>query len=81
VAAAVKCGARWIVSDNRRHFPAISLTAHKLECVTVDAFLSLHLRSDPATFTEILVQQASDIHWPLEKLLERHVASIAQLRR
>ncbi len=81
LAAGVKCGARWIVSDNRRHFPAAALVPHKLECVTADAFLSLHLRSDPAMFTDILVQQAADIDWPIEKLLERHVPSLARLGR
>ena len=80
-AAAVKCCARWIVSDNRRHFSAGALSPHKLECVTVDAFLSLHLHRDPVRFADILVQQAADIHWPIEKLLERHVPSVARLGR
>ena len=38
LAAAVKCGAQWIVSDNVKHFPADALSPYRLECLTADNF-------------------------------------------
>jgi hypothetical protein len=62
LAAAVKCSAQWIVSDNRRHFPVSALAPHKLACMTVDAFLFRQSHRHPTAFRDILVQQAADIN-------------------
>jgi hypothetical protein len=77
--AAVKCGARAIVSDNRRHFPAVSLLPYKLECMTVDDFLAHQFRIAPDFFIGVLHAQASDIGWTLPQLLAKHVPSLSRL--
>lgn len=58
LAAAVKCGVRVIVSDNRKHFPFPSLLPYKLECLTTDGFLVEQYHVDPAAFVAILTEQA-----------------------
>ncbi len=40
LAAAVRCGADTIVSDNKKHFPRKALEPYRLECVTADEFLA-----------------------------------------
>jgi hypothetical protein len=79
LAAAVKCGASAVVSDNVRHFPKASLAPYSLECESADAFLLGQYRSHPDAFTGILVEQAEDIGWTLAELAARHVPSIAKL--
>src|ERR1022692_4422289 len=37
-AAAVKCGAHSIVSDNVKHFPTEALSPYNMECLTADDF-------------------------------------------
>jgi predicted nucleic acid-binding protein len=41
LAAAIKCGARYIVTDNLRDFPASALAAHGIDAVDADVFLSM----------------------------------------
>jgi hypothetical protein len=79
VAAAVRCGARIVVSDNIRHFPKGSLAAYGMECLSADAFLTRQYERNPDAFKGILVEQASDIGWTLAELAARHVASVARL--
>jgi hypothetical protein len=79
VAAAVKCGARMIVSDNQRHFPAASLKPHQLECVTADRFLADQYGRSTDAFCCVLREQAADIRWSLPQLIARHVPSLARL--
>ena len=40
LAAAVKCGAHAIVSDNQKDFPPESMAPYNLECLTADAVAS-----------------------------------------
>src|ERR1022692_3268410 len=67
LAAAVKCGAHSIVSDNVKHFPTEALSPYNMECLTPDAFIS------------VLVEQASDIGWTLTQLISKHVPSLSKL--
>jgi hypothetical protein len=67
LAAAVKCGAHSIVSDNVKHFPTEALSPYNLECLTADAFIS------------VLVEQARDIGWTLPQLISKHVPSLSKL--
>jgi predicted nucleic acid-binding protein len=39
LAAAVRCSAQAIVSNNKKHFPADILELHEMECITADEFL------------------------------------------
>jgi hypothetical protein len=79
LAAAVKCGAHAIVSDNVKHFPDSSLSPHKLECMTVDNFLVRQYHLDPGRFIGVLRGQASDIQWTLPRLISKHVPSLSRL--
>ena len=40
LAAAIRCGAQYIVTDNLADFPAEVLTRHEIEAVDADGFLS-----------------------------------------
>jgi predicted nucleic acid-binding protein len=79
LAAAVRCGAHFIVSDNRKHFPPRSLVRYGLECLTADEFLSNQYHLDPDVFIGVLTAQAEDIGWTLRQLLSKHVPSLSQL--
>ena len=79
LAAAVKCGANCIVSDNKKHFPATALEPYDLECLTAAEFLEHQYHLNPDHFIVILKQQAEDIGWPLPHLLSRHVKSLTKL--
>jgi predicted nucleic acid-binding protein len=79
VAAAVRCGAHAIVSDNVKHFPKESLAAYGLECLTADGFLVHQYHLNPDAFIEVLVQQASDIGCSLSQLISKHVPSLSTL--
>jgi predicted nucleic acid-binding protein len=81
LAAAVKCAAHTIVSDNRRHFPSASLSPYKLECLTADDFLVRQYLLDPAGFIGVLTEQAADIQWTLPQLISKHVPSSSRLIR
>lgn len=81
LAAAVKCGAHAIVSDNQRHFPAVALSPYRLECMTVDKFLVQQYHLDPDAFIGVLREQASDIKWTLPQLISKHVPSLSRLIR
>jgi len=79
LAAAVKCGAHSIVSDNKKHFPPESPAPYGLECLTANEFLAhqYHLNSD--AFIDVLTQQANDIGWTLTQLIAKHVPSLSKL--
>jgi predicted nucleic acid-binding protein len=65
LAAAVKCGAHAIVSDNVKHFPVESLTPYSIECMTADEFLEHQYHLNPDAFIGVLAEQAMDIGWTL----------------
>jgi len=77
LAAAVKCGAHAIVSNNEKHFPAESLTPYHLECLTADQFLVHQYHLGPDAFITVLREQASDIKWTLPHLISKHVPSLS----
>ncbi len=79
LAAAVRCGAHAIVSDNEKHFPAEVLEPYEMECITADEFLEHQYHLNPDLFIGRLVEQASDINWTLHQLISRHVPSLARL--
>jgi hypothetical protein len=79
LAAAVKCGAHTIVSDNKKHFPEESLSPYNLECLTADEFLVHQYHLDPDAFINVLREQASDIKWTLPHLISKHVPSLSKL--
>ena len=79
LAAAVKCGAHSIVSNNAKHFPQESLAPYHLECLTADEFLKHQYHLNPDAFIGVLVEQASDIGWTLPQLISRHVPSLSKL--
>ena len=79
LAAAVRCGAHGIVTDNGKHFPAEALAPYGLECLTADDFLVHQYHLNPDAFIGVLVEQAADIGWTLPQLLSRHVPSLSKV--
>jgi hypothetical protein len=79
LAAAVKCGAHCIVTDNLKHFPKTSLAPFELDCLTADAFLDHQYHLDADTVIAVLTEQAMDIGWTLPQLLSKHVPSLGKL--
>ena len=79
LAAAVKCGAHSIVSDNVKHFQKEALSPYGLECLTADDFMRHQYHLDPDAFISVLVEQARDIGWTLPRLISKHVPSLSQL--
>lgn len=81
LAAAVRCGAHCIVTNNTRHFPKASLSPYGLDCLTADEFLEHQYHLDPDAFINVLVEQAKDIGWTLPQLISKHVPSLSKLIR
>ena len=79
LAAAIRCGADSIVSNNARHFSQDSLAPYGLECLTADDFLKHQYHLNPDAFIGVLAEQASDIGWTLKQLLSKHVPSLSKL--
>jgi predicted nucleic acid-binding protein len=79
LAAAVKCGAHAIVSDNVKHFPVAALATYGVECLTASNFLEHQYHLDPDGFISVLTQQAADIGWTLSQLISKHVPSLSKL--
>lgn len=79
LAAAVRCGAHAIVSDNVKHFPKASLATYGIECVTANVFLEHQYHLDPDSFIGVLTEQARDIGWTLPRLISKHVPALSKL--
>ncbi len=79
LAAAVRCGAHAIISDNEKHFPEKALAPYNLECLTADKFLQHQYHLNPDLFIRKLSEQAADIGYPLHTLISKHVPSLAKL--
>jgi len=79
LAAAVKCGAHSIVSDNVKHFPTEALSPYNLECLTANDFMTHQYHLNPDAFISVLVEQARDIGWTLPQLISKHVPSLSKL--
>jgi predicted nucleic acid-binding protein len=81
LAAAVRCGANAIVTDNTRHFPRKSLAPYDLECLSADEFLEHQYHLDPDAFIDVLRDQAADVNFTLPHLISLHVPSLSRLIR
>lgn len=79
LAAAVRCGAHAIISNNKRHFPADCLQPYGLECLTADEFVQHRYHLEPDLFITKLREQASDIGWSLYRLISNHVPLLGKL--
>jgi predicted nucleic acid-binding protein len=79
LAAAVRCRAHAIVTNNEKHFPRESLEPYGLECVSADKFLEDQYHLNPDVFIGKLVEQALEIKWTLPQLIAKHVPSLARL--
>lgn len=77
LAAAIKCGAQMILTDNQRDFPCEALQPYGIECKTAEAFLIDQYHLDEDTFIAVLRQQALDTNSTLAHLISRHVPSLA----
>ena len=84
LAAAVRCGARAIITENVRHFPPESANPYDLDVLTPDDFLvhQFHLNED--LLREKLAAQTAAQGVALEALLgrlERRVPNCVKLLR
>lgn len=79
VAAAIRCGAHAIVTNNLKHFPPSSLKHSGIECVSPDGFIEDQYHLNPDQFITILEQQAADIEWTLPELIAKHVPCLRRL--
>ena len=79
LAAAVRCGAHCIVSNNKKHFPNEALGEFDLECLTADEFIERQYDLNPDLCINVLKEQASDIGRTLPQLISRHVPCLARL--
>jgi hypothetical protein len=79
LAAAVRCGAHAIVSNNKKHFPSRALRPYDIECLTADEFLEHQYDLNPDLFIKKLIEQARDIDWTLRQLIQKHVPSLARV--
>lgn len=70
LAAAVKCGAQVIVTQNLRHFPSRLLLPFEIEAQTPDDFLVHLFHLDPEMMVRIIIKQAGDLRKPPRTVLE-----------
>ena len=71
LAAAVRCGAHAIVSDNKKDFPRESLCPYNLDCLTSDEFLVHQFHLAPEMVIDKLQMQAKKRNVSLSGLLMR----------
>jgi predicted nucleic acid-binding protein len=71
VAAAIRCGAHAIVTDNVRHFPPASVKPYGLDVLTPDNFLIHQFRQNRELLAGTLGAQAGARGIALESLLDR----------
>jgi predicted nucleic acid-binding protein len=71
LAAAVKCGANAIVTDNTKDFPSSSLKPYGIERMTADYFLVHQYHFDEDQVMTVLEQQATKSKATLPQLLSR----------
>lgn len=64
LAAAVRTGARLIVTENLRDFPASACAKYDVEARRADAFLTDLLDAAPEIMVEIIREQAADLRHP-----------------
>lgn len=85
LAAAVHCGAQYIVTSNLRDFPATLLRKHGVEARTPDGFVEMLLNADAETVTSVLERDRRGLHVPAmniaqyrEALARNHLEGIAK---
>jgi len=71
LAAAVKCGANAILTENTKHFPDGSLAPYGVETITADNFLIHQYHFDKNQVLTILEQQATKIKVEVPELLTK----------
>ena len=71
LAAAVRCGAHAIISDNKKDFPPDSLSPYDLDCLTSDEFLVHQFHLAPELVIDKLLMQAKKRNVSLVGLLMR----------
>ncbi|SRR5258708_24376 len=87
LAAAVACHAQIIVTQNLKDFPQRYLAPFNIKAQAPDEFLTHLFYSGPKEVTEIIVNQAMELHRPpktaaeLLNILEKHAPNFVQLVR
>lgn len=71
LAAAVRCGAHAIISDNKKDFPEDALAPYDLDCLTSDEFLVHQFHLAPEMVIDKLLRQAKKRSVSLVGLLMR----------
>lgn len=74
LAAAIHCGARVIVTDNVKDFPAVALDPHGLDALTADEFVGDLIELAPDSVLEAVRRQAAALKNPpstIEMLLDK----------
>ena len=71
MAAAVRCGAHAIISDNKRDFPPDALSPYDLDCLASDEFLVHQFHLAPELVIDKLLMQAKKRNVSLAGLLMR----------
>ena len=79
LAAAIRCGAHAIVSDNKKHFPRAALDPYGIDCITANEFIEHQYHLDEDEFIGRLTEQAARIGWTLRRLITKHVPCLARL--
>jgi hypothetical protein len=69
LAAAIRCGANAIVTDNAKHFPAECTGKYEIDVLTSDAFLVHQFHLEPQLMLQKLQMQAEVRRVPILVLL------------
>jgi predicted nucleic acid-binding protein len=79
LAAAIRCSAHAIITDNKRDFPASVLAQYSIECLTAGQFLEHQYHLDSDGFIALISTQAEEIGKPLSWLLPKLPPNVAAL--
>lgn len=80
LAAAIKCGANAVVTNNKKHFPVEYVKDELgLECISADDFILHQYHLEPDAFISVLKEQAKDTGKTLRQLIDRHVPCLKDL--
>lgn len=70
LAAAVKCNAEVIVTNNLKDFPSDLLAPYDVEAISPDIFLLRLFANDPKEVKSVLIKQANDLRRPSLTIFE-----------
>jgi len=79
LAAAIRCGANAIVTNNKKHFPGDLLAEFDLDCISADHFIGHQYHLSPDAFIDVLRKQALESKRTLPQLISVHVPCLAKL--